>query len=100
MPDDSTVSSLPHRDNDDRIEKLTGPVLIQPNLRFFHELFGWEVELAREEESIIEQRRQEMQATGMVDEDALKMLEEGKTWIDYSWPVFCRDLVCSFLLLG
>ena len=68
-------------------------VLIQPNLRFFHELFGWEVELAREEEAIIEQRRKEMQATGMVDEEALKALEENKRRICYSFPTFCRDLV-------
>ncbi|EIW69112.1 hypothetical protein TREMEDRAFT_44314 [Tremella mesenterica DSM 1558] len=43
-------------------------VLIQPNLRFFHELFGWEVELARREG---DERR-----------------------ILYSWPSFCRDLHC------
>ena len=76
--------------------KLTHIVLIQPNLRFFHELFGWEVELAREEEAIIKQRRQEMEATGMVDEEALKQLEEGKRRIVYAWPTFCRDLVSFF----
>lgn len=75
---------------------LTHIVLIQPNLRFFHELFGWEVELAREEEAIIKQRRQEMEATGMVDEEALKQLEEGKRRIVYAWPTFCRDLVSFF----
>jgi len=48
-------------------------VLIQPNLRFFHELFGWEVELAR---------REAEENNGM------------RRRILYSWPSFCRDLHC------
>jgi dual specificity MAP kinase phosphatase len=47
-------------------------VLIQPNLRFFHELFGWEVELAKREAWEGRPRR-----------------------IVYSWPSFCRDLVSA-----
>ena len=59
-------------------------VLIQPNLRFFHELFGWEVELARREEEAI--RRGEME------------IEERRR-IYYSWPSFCRDLVSDLIEL-
>ena len=53
-------------------------VLIQPNLRFFHELFGWEVELARKEEG--------KAGGGTVS-------ELGRRRIMYSWPAFCRDIV-------
>jgi hypothetical protein len=72
-------------------------VLIQPNLRFFHELFGWEVELAREEERIIEQRRKEAREAGVLDPEALALagLEEGRRRIYYAWPSFCRDLVSA-----
>lgn len=70
-------------------------VLIQPNLRFFHELFGWEVELAREEERIIAQRRKEANDAGVLDPEALAGLEEGRRRIYYAWPSFCRDLVSA-----
>lgn len=68
-------------------------VLIQPNLRFFHELFGWEIELARREEAEIERQCAEARLAGM--EDAIKVLQgQGrKRRIVYSWPAFCRDLV-------
>nr|XP_018264408.1 uncharacterized protein I303_02574 [Kwoniella dejecticola CBS 10117]OBR86566.1 hypothetical protein I303_02574 [Kwoniella dejecticola CBS 10117] len=86
-------------------------VLIQPNLRFFHELFGWEVELARQEEEILNKRLEEAQKLGVRDEQALNLIMEngdpsiypdtplkhtGRRRIMYSWPSFCRDLVCVF----
>lgn len=52
-------------------------VLIQPNLRFFHELFGWEVELAKKE-------AEEARVSGGV------VIPRR---IVYSWPAFCRDIV-------
>ncbi|WWC69001.1 uncharacterized protein I206_102937 [Kwoniella pini CBS 10737] len=84
-------------------------VLIQPNLRFFHELFGWEVELARQEEEILSKKIEEAQNLGVRDEQALKLIIEngdssvysdtslkhnGRRRIMYSWPSFCRDLHC------
>ena len=59
-------------------------VLIQPNLRFFHELFGWEVELARREMN---------QASRQDEDDVAATNEKGQRRIVYSWPSFCRDLV-------
>jgi hypothetical protein len=71
-------------------------VLIQPNLRFFHELFGWEVELARREEDerqrIAEHMRQEGVTAGP-DGDVGSPGGPKKREILYSWPSFCRDLV-------
>ncbi|KAK8861357.1 hypothetical protein IAR55_002176 [Kwoniella newhampshirensis] len=70
-------------------------VLIQPNLRFFHELFGWEVELARQEEELGKKRREEAERNGVRDPEALRLAMEGdKRRIMYSWPSFCRDLHC------
>jgi hypothetical protein len=72
--------------------------LIQPNLRFFHELFGWEVELAKAEEKIIQMKKDELERNGMKDEgelEALRKAEEGRRRIYYSWPSFCRDLVST-----
>ena len=74
-----------------------GPVLIQPNLRFFHELFGWEVELARREEdertNMVHHQQARKGEGGLVE--GLSGLEVGgkKREIMYSWPSFCRDLV-------
>lgn len=51
------------------------------------------MELAREEERIIAQRRKEAEEAGVLDPDALKALEQGRRTIYYSWPSFCRDLV-------
>lgn len=70
-------------------------VLIQPNLRFFHELFGWEVELARDEAEERAARRREAEAAGVRDPQALKLVEEEipRRRILYSWPTFCRDVV-------
>nr|ODN98597.1 hypothetical protein L204_02561 [Cryptococcus depauperatus CBS 7855] len=67
-------------------------VLIQPNLRFFHELFGWEVELARREAEAGITRRREVEAQGVRAPEALKMIEGEKRRIVHSWPSFCRDL--------
>ncbi|WVQ78690.1 hypothetical protein IAT38_000777 [Cryptococcus sp. DSM 104549] len=69
-------------------------VLIQPNLRFFHELFGWEVELARQEESAALARREAAVREGVRDEEALRLIEGEKRKITHSWPSFCRDLYC------
>ncbi|WWC87495.1 uncharacterized protein L201_002385 [Kwoniella dendrophila CBS 6074] len=85
-------------------------VLIQPNLRFFHELFGWEVELARQEEEIIHNKIEELKLQGVKDPQTLQMIYEtfefptssmsldqsrkGRRKIMYSWPSFCRDLHC------
>lgn len=77
-------------------------VLIQPNLRFFHELFGWEVELARKEaeDSRVAREAQAQihpRAGGaegdmtMVDGQDVAVPEPRR--IMYSWPAFCRDLV-------
>ncbi|WVF66835.1 hypothetical protein IAT40_001577 [Kwoniella sp. CBS 6097] len=75
-------------------------VLIQPNLRFFHELFGWEVELARQEEEMSRQRG-DIAAEGTGNPKALKLSIDGSNHqeveprrIVYSWPSFCRDLHC------
>jgi dual specificity MAP kinase phosphatase len=70
-------------------------VLIQPNLRFFHELFGWEVELARAEAEQRERRRREAQLQGVRDPTALALLDQETPVrrILYSWPTFCRDVV-------
>jgi dual specificity MAP kinase phosphatase len=68
-------------------------VLIQPNLRFFHELFGWEVELARTEAVERERRRREAVEMGVRDPKALALLDGEPRRILYSWPTFCRDLV-------
>jgi dual specificity MAP kinase phosphatase len=56
-------------------------VLIQPNLRFFHELFGWEVELAKREE-------EELRSNGGAGDAGVRSRR-----IMYSWPAFCRDIV-------
>lgn len=61
-------------------------VLIQPNLRFFHELFGWEIELARKE-------AEEMKAAHMASAGGSGMADMGQRRIMYSWPAFCRDIV-------
>jgi len=77
-------------------------VLIQPNLRFFHELFGWEVELARKEAEDARVAREAQaqihpRAGGaegdmtMVDGQDAAVPEPRR--IMYSWPAFCRDLV-------
>lgn len=76
----------PHR------SQLT-PVLIQPNLRFFHELFGWEVELARNEAEVAEAKRREARAQGVLDPSALALVADPPRKIMYTWPTFCRDLV-------
>lgn len=70
-------------------------VLIQPNLRFFHELFGWEVELARAEAEERAQRRKLAEAEGVRDPAALALFdkEPPPRKILYSWPTFCRDVV-------
>lgn len=73
-------------------------VLIQPNLRFFHEMFGWEVELVRREMALGSERRRAAEAQGVVDQQELDRLEkEGVRTIMYSWPSFCRDLVSCLL---
>lgn len=69
-------------------------VLIQPNLRFFHELFGWEVELAKREAEAAKARREEAEKQGVRDPEALKLIEGEARKIIYSWPSFCRDLYC------
>ncbi|KAK4688792.1 hypothetical protein P7C73_g1321, partial [Tremellales sp. Uapishka_1] len=69
-------------------------VLIQPNLRFFHELFGWEVELARQEELDIQERKLRAANAGVRDPEALRLLDEERRRMMYSWPSFCRDLHC------
>ncbi|GMK54531.1 hypothetical protein CspeluHIS016_0111170 [Cutaneotrichosporon spelunceum] len=71
-------------------------VLIQPNLRFFHELFGWEVELARAEADTREERKREAVAAGVRDPSALALLdrEPPPRKILYTWPTFCRDVHC------
>lgn len=46
-------------------------VLIQPNLKFLHELLGWEIEIRAIESSI----------------SNAEILQR------YSWPSLCRDLV-------
>lgn len=72
---------------------MTIAVLIQPNLRFFHELFGWEVELARTEAEAAEAKRREARAQGVLDPSALALLSDPPRRILYTWPTFCRDLV-------
>ncbi|KAL1410199.1 tyrosine/serine/threonine protein phosphatase pps1 [Vanrija albida] len=71
-------------------------VLIQPNLRFFHELFGWEAELARTEAEEREARRKEAEAKGVRSPAALALLDNEipPRPILYSWPTFCRDVHC------
>ncbi|WVR04032.1 hypothetical protein IAU60_001031 [Kwoniella sp. DSM 27419] len=71
-------------------------VLIQPNLRFFHELFGWEVELARQEEEILHHQAEEARRAGVRDPEASARTggPEVRRRILYSWPAFCRDLHC------
>ena len=76
-----------------RADALT--VLIQPNLRFYHELFGWEIELAKRE---IEDPS--MDFTGVMDGYAERSnapmslpVVVGRRKILYSWPAFCRELV-------
>lgn len=54
------------------------PVLIQPNLKFLHELLGWEVETKASETSDPSARKAEI-------------LQR------YSWPSLCRDLVSAVL---
>lgn len=79
--------------------ELIWAVLIQPNLRFFHELFGWEVELARREEDERARMMQQQQQQAQDQERGLEAGVEGlelrgrKREIMYSWPSFCRDLV-------
>jgi dual specificity MAP kinase phosphatase len=70
-------------------------VLIQPNLRFFHELFGWEVELARREEDDRQRLMAQMREQGLVGPDGVVESPGArkKREILYSWPSFCRDLV-------
>ncbi|KLT41067.1 hypothetical protein CC85DRAFT_248296 [Cutaneotrichosporon oleaginosum] len=71
-------------------------VLIQPNLRFFHELFGWEVELARAEAEERAARKREAIEAGVRDPSALALLdrEPPPRKILYTWPTFCRDVHC------
>ncbi|ORX36396.1 hypothetical protein BD324DRAFT_651636 [Kockovaella imperatae] len=69
-------------------------VLIQPNLRFYHELFGWEIELAKRElddpscaftsipSSYGERSNAPMSLPVIV----------GRRNILYCWPSFCREL--------
>jgi hypothetical protein len=79
-----------------RVAADSASVLIQPNLRFFHELFGWEVELAKAEETLLQSKRDELQRAGQTggpEWEALQRAEEGKRQIYYTWPSFCRDLV-------
>lgn len=52
-------------------------VLIQPNLKFLHELLGWEIETRANESR--------GQPTNNVE-----ILQR------YSWPSLCRDLVSGF----
>lgn len=73
-------------------------VLIQPNLRFFHELFGWEVELARAEEEERAALKRQAEASGVRDAAALALLDKDARRILYSWPTFCRDVVSSLSL--
>lgn len=83
--------------------ELTVTVLIQPNLRFFHELFGWEVELAKAEEKALAMKKEEYERNGKHDEaelQAIQRAEEAKRRIYYSWPAFCRDLVSCNTILG
>lgn len=61
------------------------------------------MELAQAEEKIIQMKKEEMQRNGKLDEselEALKRAEEGRRKIYYTWPSFCRDLVCLFLSFG
>ncbi len=77
--------------------------MIQPNLRFFHELFGWEVELAKAEAKMIQMKKEELEKSEMKDEsavEALRKAEENKRKIYYAWPSFCRDLVGLFTSSG
>lgn len=94
------ISLLPSLLKPSREALLTDTVLIQPNLRFFHELFGWEVELARREED--ERLRMVQQAQEQGLEAGVEGLELGgrKREIMYSWPSFCRDLVSPALFSG
>jgi len=75
-------------------------VLIQPNLRFFHELFGWEVELARREEDERQRLSAQMREQGLTgpDGDIESPGARRKREILYSWPSFCRDLVSILAL--
>lgn len=57
------------------------PVLIQPNLKFLHELLGWEVETKASETSEPSVRKAEI-------------LQR------YSWPSLCRDLVSGVFNLN
>ena len=52
-------------------------VLIQPNLKFLHELLGWEIET----------RAIESLGRSMDNSEILQR---------YSWPSLCRDLVSDF----
>jgi dual specificity MAP kinase phosphatase len=75
---------------------LTRPVLIQPNLRFFHELFGWEVELARREAEDRQRLADQMRQQGLTAGPGGDIVSPGgptKREILYAWPSFCRDLV-------
>ena len=67
------------------------PVLIQPNLRFFHELFGWEVELARREEADAIKRRLEAERAGIRDPASPRGL--GREEEDH---VFLAELLSGF----
>ena len=76
-------------------------VLIQPNLRFYHELFGWEVELAKQEA----EEGTHAHCTYIDDGYGPRMDESmslpvivGRRRILYSWPAFCRELVSEILL--
>lgn len=92
-------------------------MLIQPNLRFFHELFGWEVELARREQEEEEAEAAKAQATSGKGHSVHKSTaaaiagpnltaasctiagKRGARRIMYSWPAFCRDLVSAWFCL-
>ena len=59
---------------------LKSPVLIQPNLRFLHELLGWEIQVMKERKD----RGKEHQAS---------------EWMSrYTWPALCRDIVSHDLI--
>ncbi|KAL7419781.1 tyrosine/serine/threonine protein phosphatase pps1 [Cryptotrichosporon argae] len=68
-------------------------VLIQPNLRFFHELFGWEVELARRDDEELAERRRQAEHAGVRSSTALDLLDDRRRPL-YTWPAFCRDVHC------
>ncbi len=57
-------------------------VLIQPNLRFLHELLGWEIQLQAER---VHRRASTSQESSPQSNQSIKSTV-------YSWPCLCRDI--------